>query len=293
MDKFTADLILASGTRSLSSQALRVYLVLRAAISTSSTVTSRSYKKSGELVSGLSLQSIADASTEPVETVKRVLSDLVKRGWIKIKHEGKTDKLYHLGQCPDAEVLWFVDGDPSEEKELTTADKIRALAKEGAERRAKTSRVKLSNDTKRKLGREILGGIETGVDAGKKNRRKLMDLFKSRYRKAYSEDDDVLSSGPWGTPAPQANSYMKRFYDWTGSYEKAERIINFVFDNWQEIHAVIGGGDRPSLNILGTKVLCGKLQMFESSGIPAPKKKETTAKRFDKKSSEEDPDVGW
>ena len=293
MDKFISALILSDDTRHLSSQALRVYLILRADISTSSTHTSRSYKKAGKLVSGMSMQTIADISSEPLETVKRVLSDLVKRGWIKVKREGKTDKLYHLGECPDAEVLWFVDGEPSEPEILTTADKIRALAKEGAERRDKTSRVKLSPETKKKLGREILGGIETGVDSGRKHRRKLTELFKSRYRTAFSEDDDVLSSGPWGLPTAQANSYMKRYYDWVGSYEKAEVLINFLFDNWEKIHAAIGGNARPSLNILGTKVLCGKLQMFESSGIPAPRKKEVTAKRFDKKSSEADPDVGW
>ena len=120
-----------------------------------------------------------------------------------------------------------------------------------------------------------------------------MNLFKSRYKEAYSEDDDIFSSGPWGTPAPQANAYMKRFYDWIGDPEKAEQIINFLFDNWKEIHAVIGGNKRPSLNILGTKVLCGKLQLFESEGIPKPRKKETTATRYDKKESEADPDVGW
>lgn len=293
MDKFIANLILSDKAKELSSQSLRVYLTLRADVSTNSTHTSRVYKKSGELVSGLSVQTVAEISNEPVETVKRVLNDLVKRGWVKVKREGKSDKLYQLGTCPDAEVSWFIDGEPSEPEELSTADKIRALAKESKERKDATKRVSLSKETKRKLGREILGGIETGIDSDKKKRRKLMNLFKSRYKEAYSEDDDIFSSGPWGTPAPQANAYMKRFYDWIGDPEKAEQIINFLFDNWKEIHAVIGGNKRPSLNILGTKVLCGKLQLFESEGIPKPRKKETTATRYDKKESEADPDVGW
>ena len=294
MDKFIADFLFSESVQKVSSSTLRVYLLLRADIALNRTHTSRAYKKSGELISGLDVQSIADQSNEPLETVKRILADLVKRGWIRIKRAGKTDRLYHLGICPDSEVRWFVDGDPSDDVEPTTADMIRSLAEEAPSRKRGRVPVKLSPETKRKLGREILGGMETGLDAGRTHRRTLMDLFKNRYRAAYSDTPDAVSEGPWGLPTAQANSYVKRFYDWCGGdVDRATNLIDFLFDNWDKIHAVVGGSDKPSLNFLGSKVLFGKLQLFASEGIPKPKIKETTARRYDKKASEEDPDVGW
>jgi hypothetical protein len=294
MDKFIADFIFSEPVQKVSSSTLRVYLLLRADVSLNRTHTSRAYKKSGELISGLDVQSIAEQANEPPETVKRILSDLVKRGWIRIKKAGKSDRLYHLGVCPDAEVQWFVDGNPSGGEEPTTADTIRSLAEEARARKRGRVPVKLSPETKKKIGREIMGDMETGIDVGRTHRRILMDLFKNRYRAAYSDTPDAVSEGPWGLPTAQANSYVKRFYDWCGGdVDRASSLIGFLFDNWDELYAVVGGSDKPSLNFLGSKVLFGKLQLFASDGIPKPKTKETTARRHDKKASEADPDVGW
>ena len=294
MDKFIADFIFSEPVQKASSSTLRVYLLLRADVALNRTHTSRAYKKSGELVSGLDVQSIAEQANEPPETVKRVLSDLVKRGWIRVKKAGKSDRLYHLGICPDAEVQWFVDGDPVEDSEPTTADTIRNLAEEARARKSGRVPVRLSPETKKKLGREILGGMETGIDVGRTHRRTLMDLFKKRYRAAYSDEPDAVSTGPWGLPTAQANSYIKRFYDWCGGdVDQASSLIGFLFDNWDEIHVAVGGSDKPSLNFLGSKALFGRLQLFASDGIPKRKAKEITARRYDKKASEADPDVGW
>jgi hypothetical protein len=294
MDKFLAELITSEAAQDLSSDALRIYLILRADITLNLTHTARAYKKTGELVSGLDVQSIADRSKVPSETARRLLGDLVKRGWLRVKKLSKSDRAYQLGTCHDLEIVWFISANPVDEtSEPTLAETIRERAKEASLRRQE-ARSKLSKETQQKVGKEVFSGFEIGIDAGRTHRRTLMDHFKERYRSKYGETPEIFSSGPWGNPSAQANSYVKRFYDWCGDFERAKSLIDFMFDNWPKIFEAIGGKhDKPSLNILGSKALFGRLQIFQSEGIPKPKERDTTARRHDKTASEADPDVGW
>lgn len=298
MLKIPTSLLTSPRLAAVSSDAVVIYLIMRSDVDTGETVTSRLKKRDNLLVSGLDVQTIAQRIGALAGTVIRVQDELVKKGWMT-RHEVNT---YCLGEIVDFECVWTLDKilleDTKEELgvEPSLPSHRSLIAKKLAEDRARLASSKkprparLSPYSLDRLARPVLEGVR---DSSIKPKDILM-LFAALYRKKYDRDAPFVTGGS-ETSGPHGLTYVYigRAIKWSKSTDEVHKVVQFLFDKWEEIAAYLKLDGPPTFHMIGSSALWPRFVHLFVEGIPRPKiaKEEVVTKRFDDTKVEKD--LGW
>jgi len=265
-----------------SNDALVVYLVLRHDAVVCQTSEAKSLKASGVLGSGFCLDDVASFAGIPSVTAARCLEELIKRRWVK-----KADVGYLLG---DAESGWLLDvsldntpvdtlGVP---KVLASSERFNRKLAEDKSRRAS----KLTHDTKRHIVSRTVGTDDV-------KSREVLKSYASRYRSMFSADPPMLEEGLRDTGFAKAYVYIGRAAKWAGSRTVLIEVIEFTFDNWEELKSALRLDGRPTLNMFGSAKIFPRLLSAKSDGIPKRKPKFDRSSVTDRVDQDAEKDSGW
>ena len=261
----------------ISSDAFVVYYTMRSDVFCNRSTPARVLKSEGILVSGLSVQSIAEISNLTTYKVNRAVEELTEIQWLKVSAAG-----FELGKIVDSETVWFCEkstDDSETEEDCDTLQAIRQMAKP-VDRHLKKS--------KRRLASGSMGGLLREEKASKK----LLEFYIQKCV-TVSDEPPVLDHR---TKYVFANRVLKYSDE---DLAQAKDLIDWAFKNWAELKVVFRQvDDAPSLNTLATKSVIDALTKFKETGIPTRETLDKIdhtgmANRADKKQIDQAKDEGW
>lgn len=231
----------------ISNDAIVVYLILRADISTRETIVSKSYRKShGLLVSGLDMQTVAQRAGLSDMTVNRVMNELYSKEWVRKLKFSKESSVYQLGYIDGfeggaaelREVVWFsvrvVEKPKVLEKSTLTSTAVRRRLAESrkrvsAERAAKTT---LTPERKYRMS------VEAGIAKPKKYHARLLDRYKEYYENKFGHRLNLAGLEDTSARKAYEKTYrqLKYLIGWCGdNWVEAAEYLEWCTDNWKEV----------------------------------------------------------
>lgn len=297
MDESLAKLLLSDQVQSVSPDALRVYLLLRAEVCSPVSDRTRQWKLDGLLVSSLTAEALAERLDYPVLTVQRYLNgELLRSGWVNAHRDGAS-RFYQLGVLKDGERIWYVEGSESP-KEMAHGEAVRlSVARDVRSRElreAETQAAERLHERERRRLATDAGAQKREVKASTRVLREIFGLHKEQFGK----DDPSCEAHSRGF-GKKAYTYANRVLKHGGEgVEDVLTLIVWTFENWTAIKAAMPWWEPegPQLNLFASKAFF-QLDKFRKTGIPKapPKTDATPMKRFEK-STDEDKEVfggGW
>jgi len=298
MDESLTKLLLSDRVQSVSPDALRVYLMLRAEIYSPVSDKTRQYKMDGLLVSSLTSEQIAERLDYPILTVQRYLNgELLRSGWVDVQRDG-TDRFYRLGTLVDGQRVWLIEDEPEPEGVTDDSSVVQLAIDRDVRRRelkeAETKAAERLADRERRQLATAVGAQKREVKASTRVLREIFGLHKEQFGK----DDPSCEAHSRGF-SKKAYSYSHRVLKNGGEdVEDVLALVQWVFANWAALKVAMPWWEPegPQLNLFASKAYF-QLEKFRKTGIPKapPKSAATPMKRFEKP-TEEDEEVfggGW
>ena len=282
MDKFFADLF--SNPLPLKTDAIVVYFILRSDISRNETVTARTLKGDGKLVSGLDVPTIALRAGSSELSVFSSLSVLKAAGWVQAHGD-----FFQLGTKAEFEVCWFAEKEKAEAPPDSDAVvQIRRLADDQKKKRLSERPKKLSQKAQQKIAAESLGGLVRPEKASTIILSYLESHIKEKFGVSLEYDHRTKYV------------YAGRIVSWCDEdIDAAKALILWTIANWDALKNVLRSSeDTPTLNLFATKSIFNSISKYMVAGIPKPKSitkidKTGMATRADTEKIEDAKDEGW
>ena len=282
MDKFFADLF--SNPLPLKTDAIVVYFILRSDISRNETVTARTLKGDGKLVSGLDVPTIALRAGSSELSVFSSLPVLKAAGWVQAYGD-----FFQLGTKAEFEVCWFAEKEKAEAPPDSDAVvQIRRLADDQKKKRLSERPKKLSQKAQQKIAAESLGGLVRPEKASTIILSYLESHIKEKFGVSLEYDHRTKYV------------YAGRIVSWCDEdIDAAKALILWTIENWDALKNVLRSSeDTPTLNLFATKSIFNSISKYMVAGIPKPKSitkidKTGMATRADTEKIEDAKDEGW
>jgi hypothetical protein len=212
MDSHLVELVLSKRFRQTSPEAIKVYLALRTEILAKDTATTRLYRNEKEFVAGASVQLIAQTCGFSDLAVRRVLDELVLKGWIQSKRIGRGDVLYLLGDFKNGYADWCVDRKLSESGESTK----QVSGEHG---------VGGTGGDAENMSNTLHPGVQDLLEKATGNDKKVLDEAEAR-RKGRKKTN----------PKSVQESRKVRVLATIGLIAKPEEARRFIAARWKELH---------------------------------------------------------
>lgn len=273
----------------ISPKAVITYLIFRAdIISRKGTEESKQLKKRNMLASSLSISDVSSIAGFSELEIKNSIDELIRKKLLT-----RNDTYYQLGDYKqygeDRIPNWYCLETKSQikekqpEKERNSInfwmEKIRKRAKRTeAERRAVGAN--LEEETKQKIIHDTMKEVKKEFqEKTEKPTKTLFMLFRKLHMKKFGtfakfatgelvniDDPAKIKEGNIKT-----STYMLRFFKYFNeSMEAAEKTIQYVFDNWEDIKLVMNLGAQYELNVglLTSRWFMEKVKLWQANGIP-------------------------
>jgi hypothetical protein len=127
----------------------------------------------------------------------------------------------------------------------------------------------------------------------------ILKEFSRLYYDKYKEVCPLVEDGPGGNPHATTYIYIARAIKWAKNPSYVLKVINFMFERWDEIKAGLGLDGRPSFNLIGSSKIWPRLVCCFVEGIPKPRYSKPRsdgsliAHRYDETTAKKLPDSGW
>jgi len=277
-------------SRKINGIPLAIYLYMRFDIEHNVSSLARGLKKRGLLVSGVSVQALAQAFEINELTIKKHLDQLCRDGWVKLERN-KGDVFYKLGIIEDNKCKWLVD---APEKKHSISYQVKKAARERKKRKDSLRSVNkgLSYEAKKALAKRSMKGVFRTQSNGKT----ILKLFFNRY-------SDVMNDS---FPIPENELDRQKFYSRQRAFANrfveycdndvnfAIELMDYTFKNWKEVKKALGWTGIPSMSLFSTAAFVKKLKGYKKLGISRARgRKNDTGRRYDKEKSRHDPSEGF
>lgn len=256
-------------------------------------------RNAGRLTSTLSEQKLSQLTNLPVTTIRRCLSGLTKRRWIKLTQESE-DKKYCLGKVTSegsqitVELLLEI---PAVNRKLGSEErlaKLRRQVQETKQRRQEAKekkRPQLSAESKRQIAAALL---PTSAVRKRGATGRLFNAICDSYYKTYKEPLEQVYAGNRTAALGMLGTLLK-----TVSENEAEAIAHacYCVEHWTKIQQALGGkqAPRPKINTLCSKKFYLVVKDFREKGIPTRQASNYSniGQRYDAAKAEKGPDHGF
>jgi hypothetical protein len=239
MDTNLAGFLTAPQFRTASRDAAFCYLLMRADIALSETQVSRAFKERSELVSGLSVSTIAERAGLPEITARRCVDELVRAGWAQSVNLTGGDVAYRLGVIQGGQEGYYAYGvQPGSPR---ASDSIREhLGKCKEEIAGLESQQRAESRKRTNKPREPV----------KNDRNEFIERFQAEYEKRYGEIPTGFDTGNFGKPSGKIYANASQVIEHAGDLNKATEVMQFVFENWLGLQQAYGFGGTPGIGLM-------------------------------------------
>lgn len=298
MDESICKLLLSERVQSVSPEALRVYLMLRAEVCSPISDKTRQFKLAGLLVSSLDAETLAERLDYPALTIQRYLNgELLRAGWVDAYRDG-TSRFYQLGVLVDGQRQWLIEAEPEPKEELSDAEVVRLCVARDVRRRelkeAETKAAERLADAERRKLATAVGAQKREVKASTRVLREIFGLHKEQF----GRDDPSCEAHSRGF-SQKAYTFANRVLKHGGeNVEDVLALVQWTFLNWPKLKPVMNWWEPegPQLNLFASKAFF-QLDKFRKTGIPdkplttapTPMKRYTEPTEADKEAF----DGGW
>jgi hypothetical protein len=267
MDKQLAKLVLSPVFRTVTPEANLVYIILRAEVYEQVTATSLDYYQNGMLVSGLSIQSIGHVSGLSELSVRRLLDELVLRGWLKSVTKTTGDTVYQLGTIKEGLFSWFAEKPEAPAAKphavlmpngrfIPKNSSLRELADKAHKEYLRKKQLE-QEATERKLSNAGITGVPTltpvlktkifseiGVQTDDlKNKLELYRVYRSLFKVKYGCEPVTVVNKPmsvWTQKDFNAHNAAVKLKAENlvlncGTLEEAKKYLDYAIQNWDEL----------------------------------------------------------
>jgi hypothetical protein len=276
-----------------------VYVYLFADAYESHEVSVEAERNVGRFTSTMTEEALHRVTNLSVAAIRRSLSGLTKRRWIKLV-DAPSDKKYCLGliKLEDSQItVELLLEIPAIKRSLGKGERVTKLrhqleeSKQRIAERREKNRPQLSSESKRRIAATLL---PTTITRKPGAATRLFDCLASAYWKKYKEAFEQTVAGK----KPMCLKMLGNLLKYTFEDEAAATAhLCYCVENWEKIQEGLGGkkSSRPSLNSLCSKRFFEVVADFRKNGIPTRVKSNyaDTGQRYNKSIAEESPDHGF
>lgn len=283
-------LIVSEDLAKLSMESALVYLTLRADSCISETATSKSMRAKEKIVSSHTEISLAKHFNKPLPTISRCIKDLKFKGLIK---EDTENFLFILGEVVDKTVVWHFDkvkelkrqktlsaDAETQSKRKAILDLVREHTQRAKEARIAENKKKAKGIVPKSVAKAI---IQNNVVEFKERRltsgREFWKIYKEKFKKKFCTEPPLavrLPDNPllvtqeqkikaYGKTNALCTRYLKFCYD---DLTTAKSMLDWVFDNWNELSYALNMSGYPTINVFGTQNVVERFFVWQEHGIP-------------------------